>query len=308
MDMESLRDFVTVCREGKMTRAAEKLFMSKQTLSAIIKKMEGEMGAALLIRGNSGVELTREGACFFEYAEQMLALWERCQEDVERVGREGKRALTVGFAYMSWNLWTQDIGAQFVRQYPQIELSTAFDLSKNLLRRLDEGQCDVIVTCMQQEHYARYKRAALCDVEISVLMTRDDPLAAKAVLEPRDLDGRLVLYPDSGAGFLRQFARDMAQLGVAVQTHTVPAGNFLGNLKAVRDEEALLLSNGIYREVAPDIEGYVYRMLNGEGEGAAPRIAICALMRKEDGSCAAKQFIAFFSNLLKARFGREAEG
>ena len=44
VDMESLRDFVTVCQEKKMTRAAEKLFMSKQTLSAVVKKLEREHG------------------------------------------------------------------------------------------------------------------------------------------------------------------------------------------------------------------------------------------------------------------------
>lgn len=304
VDMESLRDFVTVCQEKKMTRAAEKLFMSKQTLSAVVKKLEREMNTVFLVRGSFGVELTPEGQCFFEYAQQMLALWEQCRGAVCRVRQERQHQLSVGFAYMSWNLWTEEVREGFERANPNVELTASYSLSKDLLRQLDEGNCDVIITCMQRDRYAQYDVIPLCSAQISVMMAQKDPLAQKETLTPYDLRARKILYPDSGAEFLRRFVYFMEEIGVPVESELVPAGNLLGDLKAVRERGALLFTNEVYRSVIPQIEGYTSRTLRFQGDGRMPRIVICALMQPSpQHSAAALRFLAFFKEELRQRFG-----
>lgn len=276
--------------------------MSKQTLSAIVKKLETEMNAVFLIRTSGGVELTPEGRCLYEYAVQMLAQWEQCRQAVEHAKELRRGALTVGFAYMSWNLWTEDARAAFERENPDVELTAHSALSRELLPQLDDGQCDVVVTCMQLERYAQYESVLLANMEISALMRQNDPLAGKAVLSPQDLAGRKLLYPESGVEFLRRFGQFLKTQGVEAELELLPAGNFLGNLKAVREREAICLTNGVYRAVAPGIDGYVYRPLRHEGDAPMPGIAIHALMRRgEARSSAAMRFIAFFRRMLDAQ-------
>jgi DNA-binding transcriptional LysR family regulator len=55
-----------------MTRAAEALGVTQPALSAMLRKLEGEVGAELLHRTGRGVELTDAGRTFLEHAEEAL--------------------------------------------------------------------------------------------------------------------------------------------------------------------------------------------------------------------------------------------
>ena len=68
MDMDCMKAFIVICDSGRLSKAAEQLFVSKQALSALVKKMENELGTSLLEREKTGMKLTSAGECFYEYA------------------------------------------------------------------------------------------------------------------------------------------------------------------------------------------------------------------------------------------------
>lgn len=55
-----------------MTRAAEQLGVTQPALSAMLKKLEGEVGAPLLHRTGRGVELTEAGRAFLAFADEAV--------------------------------------------------------------------------------------------------------------------------------------------------------------------------------------------------------------------------------------------
>ncbi len=73
MDLYHLRTFVTVAREGNLTRAAERLFASQPTVSAHIKTLEDEFGLKLFERTSTGMEPTAAGEALWEEAERVLS-------------------------------------------------------------------------------------------------------------------------------------------------------------------------------------------------------------------------------------------
>lgn len=81
MDTKQLQCFVISADYGNMRVAAEKLFMTRSSVSKKIKELELEIGCALLLRTPSGVELTREGREVYEQAVQMLI----SEEKIKRV-------------------------------------------------------------------------------------------------------------------------------------------------------------------------------------------------------------------------------
>ena len=295
LDFSALEAYVMVCREGKMSRAAEKLFMSKQTLSMIIKRIENEMGVELLVRASSGVEMTAEGKQFYSYALKILSLWKACCGQLESMRTNQRARLTVGFGYMIWNFWTKEMSEAFERQYPGIELVVEGELSRELLHKMDEGQLDMVITCMQSERYAQYDSQLLRSMDLLVTMAREDPLAQKEVLTPWDLEGRKLIYPDSGGDFLRRFCRFLEELGIGAQGELAQAGNFLRMLHTVREERALKLSNQFYASVVPAVDGYVSKPLTYSGQPAMPQVSVYALMPAgRVRSMAANRFIDFF--------------
>jgi DNA-binding transcriptional LysR family regulator len=72
VELTSLRYFRTIARLGHMTRAAGELGVSQPALSAMLKKLEAEVGAQLLHRTGRGVELTEAGRTFLTYADDAV--------------------------------------------------------------------------------------------------------------------------------------------------------------------------------------------------------------------------------------------
>lgn len=292
VDMDCMKAFIAICASGRLSKAAEQLFVSKQALSVLVKKMENELGTSLLEREKTGVKLTPAGECFYEYAKRILELWEQCRQSVESIRNASPKQLRVGLAYMSQNLWTTQCESAFAGNYPEIELLVESDISKNLLKGLDEERYDVVVTCMQQQYYGRYTRVPVLEKRVGVLMSEDDPLEQKSTLTADDLQGRLLLYPNSGAEFLHRFEQQLLRMGVNVETMLLPGGNFLRNLKNVRDLGGLLLSDGMFRYVVPEFDGYCYKEF--EKVEQLPMIGVSALMRKGEEREDALTFIDFF--------------
>jgi DNA-binding transcriptional LysR family regulator len=73
MDHAALRAFVTVAREGNLTRAAERLFVTQPALSLQIKKLQGELDLVLFERTPRGMRLTDAGRKLLPAAERALA-------------------------------------------------------------------------------------------------------------------------------------------------------------------------------------------------------------------------------------------
>ncbi len=76
MDIKQLKYFIAVCQSHNITNAAEALFVSQQTLSASIAKLEKELGTTLFVRSTRGVEPTKAGLYLFSEAKKILAIEE----------------------------------------------------------------------------------------------------------------------------------------------------------------------------------------------------------------------------------------
>ena len=73
MESGLLRAFVTVAREGNLTRAAARLFVTQPALSLQIKKLQSEVGLVLFERTPRGMRLTDSGRRLLPAAERVVA-------------------------------------------------------------------------------------------------------------------------------------------------------------------------------------------------------------------------------------------
>lgn len=77
MKIEQLRQMLELSKTGSMHQAAANLYMSQPNLSVSVRKLEEELGTALIVRGSRGVTLTSRGEAFVEYASSVLAQFDR---------------------------------------------------------------------------------------------------------------------------------------------------------------------------------------------------------------------------------------
>jgi DNA-binding transcriptional LysR family regulator len=84
MELRQLEYFVAVARHRNFTRAAEELYVTQPALSQQVRRLEAELGLALLSRTPSGVELTPAGADLFERAESILGEVARARAELDQ--------------------------------------------------------------------------------------------------------------------------------------------------------------------------------------------------------------------------------
>lgn len=72
MELTTLRQFIAIARARHMTRAARQLGITQPALSAMVRKLEAEVGAVLLARSGRGIELTEAGRVFLVHAEDSV--------------------------------------------------------------------------------------------------------------------------------------------------------------------------------------------------------------------------------------------
>ncbi len=66
MTLLQIKYLIAVGETGNISKAANQLFVSRPTISRAVRELEDEFGVPLFIRTTSGLQLTTEGAFFYE--------------------------------------------------------------------------------------------------------------------------------------------------------------------------------------------------------------------------------------------------
>lgn len=90
--------FWVVAKEGGMARAAERLGMAVQTVSAQVRELERSLGCALLKPAGRGLVLTEAGQAALKQADQIFQLGERLPEVVRESAATPGIKLAVGIS------------------------------------------------------------------------------------------------------------------------------------------------------------------------------------------------------------------
>ena len=90
--------FWVVAKEGSMTRAAERLDMAIQTVSAQVRELERDLGCQLLRPAGRGLALTEAGMVALQQAEQIFQLSQALPEQVLATVQAPSARLAVGIA------------------------------------------------------------------------------------------------------------------------------------------------------------------------------------------------------------------
>jgi LysR family transcriptional activator of nhaA len=136
--------FWAVAKEGGLTRAAEKLGLSVQTVSTQVRELEQALGAALLKPAGRGLALTEAGRTALDLAEQIFALGETLPERVREAVDVPTVRLAVGISDGLPKLVAQRLLAP-VLDTPQLRLLCHEDEFDDLLGDLALHRLDVVL-------------------------------------------------------------------------------------------------------------------------------------------------------------------
>lgn len=143
MELRQLRYLVALARELSFTEAARVSNVAQPALSRQIRKLEDELGTALVDRTSRRVQMTAAGRLLAERAIQILDEVEAARHEITDVVDLAGGSLSVGMTQTPGPLDVGRLLADFHRLYPAIELTVREELSIVVAEQLRQDRVEL---------------------------------------------------------------------------------------------------------------------------------------------------------------------
>ena len=143
MELRQLEYFVAVAEEANFTRAAQRVHISQSGVSAQIRELEHDLGAALIDRSSRAARLTGAGTAALPHARAALAAAAALRQAVDEVNGVIRGRLVVGMVTACSVTALFDALARFHGEHPGVTITLAEDDSASLTERVRSGAADL---------------------------------------------------------------------------------------------------------------------------------------------------------------------
>jgi len=220
MELSQLKYFMTVAQTGKISAAAQALYLSAPALSASISRLEKELGAPLFDRSGNSITLNRQGQIFLRYTQQVFTALDCAQVELRQslLEQEG----SVSIATLLSNLWV-DLLTEFWQTHKDVPLSTA------VLRpiQLEQGGIPPQYTFLLAEegevpeHFAAELQSTLLFQDQPAIMVHPShALAKEASVTLEMLDGENLFLPVEGMSLSKLLTCQLQRKGLQLPQGT----------------------------------------------------------------------------------------
>lgn len=129
MELQQLKYFKTVAEIGKISAAADSLFISAPALSTSIARLEKELGFSLFDRTNNKIILNQQGHIFLKHVSEIFSTLDSAMQEMQQsMLHQGPH---ISIASINTAMWVNLITA-FTSEYPHITLSCSTTMLKTL--------------------------------------------------------------------------------------------------------------------------------------------------------------------------------
>ncbi|MFF3027796.1 LysR family transcriptional regulator [Microbacterium sp. NPDC057944] len=195
-EVRHLRALCAIASAGSLSRAAADLGMTQPSLSALLQRLEQQLGVSLFLRGHRGVVPTAAGAQIVKRAQIALAEFDRLDADLSGIRQHGR--MRIGISQMRCSA---ALVSRLDDAFPEFE--TVFDVEGSttvLAHALDRRFHDLSVITLSDD--GEYElpagvstRILHPSVPVFVALSAADPLASRDEVALADLAERAWIAP-----------------------------------------------------------------------------------------------------------------
>ena len=213
MNLRDLRYLVALADLRHFGKAADACFVSQPTLSTQIRKLEDELGVALVERAPRKVMLTAVGQDVVQRARRIVADVEQMKEAARRSRDPESGSLRLGVFPTLGPYLLPHVVPQLRERFPQLELLLVEEKSDVLLQSLREGKLDAALLALPV-HDEQLHAEFLFEEPFVFAAPVRHPLAAQDSLAMSQLSDETLLLLEDGH-CLRDQALDVCRLSGA---------------------------------------------------------------------------------------------
>ena len=150
MNFLSMKYFLMLAEERSFTKAAERLHITQQTLSAHVAALERETGAKLFVR-HVPLELTDSGSVFLRYARLFVRNELALKRELSDVSGRFEGILRIGIAPSRGQVMLPSVIARFQERYPRCGIRLFEMANENIWKGLKRDEIDIAMARLPGE-------------------------------------------------------------------------------------------------------------------------------------------------------------
>lgn len=201
-DLRQLRQFVAVAEELHFRRAAARLNMSQPPLTTAVRRLEEDIGAVLVERGNRTVRLTAAGEVLLVEARRILAQADHALAATRDAARGRTGVVRLGYVGSATYGRLPAVIRRFRDAFPEVRLELREMTSAALVAALRRDELDLAVLIPPLADGGDLVLADFDQDRLALALPAGHPLAGVAA-SVADLAGQpFILWPATeGQGF-----------------------------------------------------------------------------------------------------------
>lgn len=228
MQVRNPEYYFAIADEKSISKAAEKLYVSKPYLSQYISKLEKDAGVVLIDRSVSPFILTDAGKVLYEYLEKSQQIEKELDSSLHMLQNKASRELNVGTPSGRGSAVIPYIIKKFSEMNPDVDIILHELPSAKLLDLLRDGICDLALlhsnTLDDDLIYEKLidERILLCAPKHHPLVTEGKLVSSDGKLNLSVLDGYSFVLPRRDQSLARHvsniFSRHKIKCGSKIVT------------------------------------------------------------------------------------------
>jgi DNA-binding transcriptional LysR family regulator len=196
MELRQLEYFAAVARHRHFGRAADAVYVSQPALSQQVRRLEAELGLALLRRTSRGVELTPAGADLLARTETILAEVAGARAAMDEHADVVRGTVRIA-ATPADSLTLPETLAAFHRDHPGVRIALRHASAAETLELVRSGAVDLAILSPAGKAEG-LSVTSLAEEPLRLIAAPDDPLAGTRV-RLHDLSGRAFVLAEPGS-------------------------------------------------------------------------------------------------------------
>lgn len=214
MTLRHLKIFVTVCEEGTMTAAGEKLYIAQPSISLAISELEEYYGVKLFDRISKRLHLTQTGELFLQYATHIVSLFDEMEQSVRNSDSIG--TLRLGASITAGNYLMPGYVQQLKKKYPELTIEVSIGNSEMIEKQVANNEIDAAIIegmpqnlALQSEHLMTDPLVFICNLE--------HPFAAEKIVPLEALREEDFLLREKGSAVREIFDSHLSANGLKIK-------------------------------------------------------------------------------------------
>lgn len=151
INLELYKVFYHAAKEGSISRAARRLYISQPAVSQSIRQLEEKLGGSLFFRTPKGISLTTEGEALFKYIEPAVNFIINGEKKFSEIKNLTAGEINIGASDMTCKYYLLPYLEEFHRSCPGVRLHVTNGATPETISLLKKGSIDFGVISLPVE-------------------------------------------------------------------------------------------------------------------------------------------------------------